>query len=369
MPTPNNHRDDFASPNAKKDKLNTSMYNISPIEVYIENRSAANTNHVFHSLQNQQQTSSTNQRINNMQKVSPSKPIVDASMNLSPGRPQGQNTLSNIPKGVDGQLALNQPAKRTSQAPHPGNLGNLNNPYLSYYKKRQESIQNKSQAVMQKNLQLNVVQQQTPKMKNAGVQKDHSGVTSPKRSNQTDVSPITEKSGYLRVEFEKHAPGLEAASRKAVSNLKLEPKYKSKDIPDAGVQSGSPLQLTSNKVQEERGDVQAQRTQSNYQNSTSYLVRQAEIQGSMELQELQEQTAEDNMSFQDGMNNQANSKVSRRSVNDQVGIGISNMSQKYIDSMMKNLSLSQAQNSKEVEKMLQYLYSKNQLSNTFEALS
>jgi len=93
------------------------------------------------------------------------------------------------------------------------------------------------------------------------------------------------------------------------------------------------------------------------------------MQGSMELQELQEQTAEDNMSFQDGMNNQANSKVSRRSVNDQVGIGISNMSQKYIDSMMKNLSLSQAQSSKEVEKMLQYLYSKNQLSNTFEALS
>lgn len=36
----------------------------------------------------------------------------------------------------------------------------------------------------------------------------------------------------------------------------------------------------------------------------------------------------------------------------------------YIDKLLKNFSLYQVQGTKEVEKMLQYLYNKNQLSNT-----
>ena len=121
-------------------------------------------------------------------------------------------------------------------------MGNLNNPYLSYYKKRQESIHNKS-PVTQKNIQFSKSAVQTPGMKNAGVHKDER--SSPYRSNNTETSPITDRSGHLKLENERTSMGNEANSRKAVSHLKLEPKYKSVRHQDGGLRVGNQFRSNS----------------------------------------------------------------------------------------------------------------------------
>ncbi len=88
--------------------------------------------------------------------------------------------------------------------------------------------------------------------------------------------------------------GNEANSRKAVSNLNLEPKYKSAREQQEVLRVGHQFRSIDHRSKK---DAQISTGQ-----NTSYLIKQAEMQAPTELHELREQTAEDNMSFQDGIN-------------------------------------------------------------------
>ena len=135
-------------------------------------------------------------------------------------------------------------------------MGNLNNPYLSYYKKRQESIHNKS-PVTQKNIQFSTPAVKTPGMNNAGIQKDHDN-SPPRshnpRSHNTDITPLTDKSN-LKMENERTSIGNDA-SRKAISNLNLEPKYKLKEHQEGGLRVGNQFRSSPGVDHQQKKDAQ-----------------------------------------------------------------------------------------------------------------
>lgn len=344
------------------------MYNISPIEVYIENRSAAPAN-VFNMAQYQQHAQSTTQKANKKQQPNASAYKVSAeAQNSHVVMPSGQNSQGNTsnPLELEAQIAGTYASKRSGQQPLADAAGNVSNTYFSYYQRRQENAISKSPTVTQKNLQFSTPVVKTPGMNTAGIPKD-SDNSPPRshnpRSQNTDITPLTDKSN-LKLENEKTSLGPDA-SRKAVSNLNLEPKYKLKEQQEGGLRIGNQLRGGLGVEYQLKRDAQVATTQ-----NTSFLIKQAEMQGTMELHELQEQTAEDNMSFQDGLNKaQKGGAGSKKSPIDLTQYGISNRQQPYVDHLVQNFSLYQAQGTKEVEKMLQYLYSKNQLSNTYEVLA
>lgn len=80
---------------------------------------------------------------------------------------EGQNNVGNYQSSKANQASQQSPGG-------PNIIGNLNNPYLSYYKMRQDNIhqqqQNKSQVAMQRNVQFSKqAQGQTSGFKSTGV--------------------------------------------------------------------------------------------------------------------------------------------------------------------------------------------------------